>query len=82
MEIVVFFTTSVHLCHTKNTVMKERTYQRFEALLQTGSFDSYEDICLRLGVSPDDMDEVLMNELGCPGMQVYDEYFGNRYKNY
>lgn len=62
--------------------MKEQIFQRFEAMLQTGSYNSYEDICLRLGVCPDDMDEVLMSELGCNGLQLYDEYFGNRCKNY
>ena len=62
--------------------MKEQTYQRFEAMLQTGTYNSFEDICLRLGVAPDDMDETLMRELGCTGMQLYEEYFGNRCKNY
>ena len=68
--------------HKHDTVMKELTYQRFEALLQTGTYNSFEEICLHLGVCPDDMDEVLMRELGCTGNQLYDDYFGNRYKNY
>ena len=62
--------------------MKDQTYLRFQSLLQTGSYDSFEDICLRLGVCPDDMDELLMRELGCTGMQLFDDYFGIRYKNY
>ena len=62
--------------------MNEQIYRRFESLLQTGSFDCFEDICLRLGVCPDDMDELLMHELGSTGTQVFDDYFGIRCKNY
>lgn len=62
--------------------MREMIYKRFEALLETGSYGSFEAICKRLGVSPDDMDEVLIAELGYSGEQVFDDYFGNRCKNY
>ena len=62
--------------------MRERVYERFESLLESGTFSSYEAICKRLGICPDDMDELLMQELGCTGVQVFDYYFGNRCKNY
>lgn len=62
--------------------MKASIYQRFYSLLQTGSYTSYEGICRSLRVCPDDLDELLLNELGYTGMQVFECYFGNRSKNY
>lgn len=62
--------------------MKTTTYRRFASLIQTGSYDSYESICRRLHVCPDDLDEALLSELGYTGSQVFDDYFGNRCKNY
>ena len=62
--------------------MKDKTYYEFAKLLEHGGFDSYEDICRSLGVCPDDLDEILVQELGFCGEQVFDEYFCNRYKNY
>ncbi len=62
--------------------MKPDIYTRFASLLQTGSFDSYESVCRRLHVCPDDLDELLFSELGYTGEQVFYEYFGNRCKNY
>lgn len=62
--------------------MRATTYQRFYSLLTSGSYDSYEAICRRLRVCPDDLDEVLMDDLGCTGAQVFDYYFGNPCKIY
>ena len=62
--------------------MKDKIQERFATLLESGEFDSYEAICRRLSVCPDDMDEMLLDELGYKGEQVFDEYFGNRCKNY
>ncbi|MBQ9462305.1 MAG: hypothetical protein IJU68_01440 [Bacteroidales bacterium] len=62
--------------------MTEKVYSEFASLLETGRFDSYEAICTQLKVCPDDLDEMLMDELGYTGSEVFDEYFGNRCKNY
>jgi len=62
--------------------MKEKIYSQFAVLLESGSFDSYEQICGQLRVCPDDLDDTLIKELGYTGQQVFDEYFGNRCKNY
>ena len=56
--------------------------ERFAGLLESGSCSSYEEACLRLRLCPDDLDEELMHELGYTGEQVFDDYFGNRCKNY
>ena len=58
--------------------MKEKVYERFASLLETGTCSSFEAVCRRLGVCPDDMDELLFRELGYFGTQVFDDYFGNR----
>ena len=57
-------------------------YTQFATLLESGEFDSYEAICRHLSVCPDDLDEILLAELGYTGDQVFDDYFGNRCKNY
>ena len=63
--------------------MKEKNYNRFATLLESGQFGSFEELCGHMGVCPDDMDDVLMSELGYTGEQVFDNYyFGNRCKNY
>jgi len=62
--------------------MKDNIFEKFATLLQSGEFDSYEAVCRQLRVCPDDMDETIMSELGYTGEQVFDEYFGNRCKNY
>ena len=62
----------------KHGIMKDKNYTRFATLLESGEFDSYEAICRRLKVCPDDLDEALMAELGYTGEQVFDYYFGNR----
>ena len=62
--------------------MREKVYERFESLLESGTYGSYEAVCRRLHICPDDMDEKLMEELGYSGEQVFDYYFGNRCKNY
>lgn len=62
--------------------MKGKKYSDFETLLQSGEFGSFEAICRRLRVCPDDLDETLQSELGYSGEQVMEEYFGNRCKNY
>ena len=62
--------------------MKEDTYIRFASLLQGGSFSSYEAICRALRVCPDDLDELLVGELGYDGRQGFDYYFGIQCENY
>lgn len=62
--------------------MKENVYKRFASLLESGTYGSFEAVCRRLGICPDDMDELLLAELGYNGEQVFDDYFGNRCKNY
>ena len=62
--------------------MKDKNYTKFAGLLESGEFDSYEAICRHIGVCPDDLDETIMSELGYTGAQVFDDYFGNRCKNY
>ena len=62
--------------------MREKNYNEFENLLRTGGAESYEALCRKIKVHPDDLDEVLLRELGYTGEQVFDEYFGNRCKNY
>ncbi|MBR4808852.1 MAG: hypothetical protein IK031_01060 [Bacteroidales bacterium] len=59
--------------------MSTKVYIRFASLLQTGLYSSYEQICRALRVCPDDLDELLLAELGYTGDQVFD-YFGNTQK--
>jgi len=61
--------------------MNNSTYTRFASLLQTGTYNSYEQICRALHVCPDDLDELLFAELGYTGTQLVD-YFGNQQENY
>lgn len=62
--------------------MRNNTYLRFASLLQSGSFSSYEAICRALRVCPDDLDELLLDELGYDGQQVFNYYFGIQSENY
>ena len=62
--------------------MKAKKYSDFEALLQSGEYHSFEAVCRRLRLCPDDLDETLTSELGYTGDEVMEEYFGNRCKNY
>lgn len=62
--------------------MKESLYSEFASHLEMGGFDSYEALCRSMKVCPDDLDEVVLGETGYTGQQVFDEYFGNRCKNY
>lgn len=57
--------------------MKTIVYIRFCSLLQTGLYSSYPSICRRLGVSPDDLDEYLLSELGFTGDRLFDAFAGN-----
>ena len=61
--------------------MKTEIYTRFISLLQTGSYSSYERICRALRVSPADLDELLLAELGVAGAELFDT-FGNQQENY
>ena len=61
--------------------MNNTVYTRFTSLLQTGSYDSYEQICRVLRTSPDDLDEFIYSELGFTGAQLVD-YFGKEREIY
>ncbi|MBO4670866.1 MAG: hypothetical protein J5640_03375 [Bacteroidales bacterium] len=56
--------------------MRKNTYPRFASLLEGGSYSSYEAICRALRVCPDDLDELLLGELGCTGSELFNYYFG------
>ena len=62
--------------------MKERVYKKFEQLLESGRYGSFEAVCRAMWLCPDDVDEFLRAELGYSGEQVFNYYFGNRCKNY
>jgi len=62
--------------------MRKNTYRRFESLLEGGSFTSYEAICRALRTSPDDLDELLSDELGFTGEELFNYYFGIQYEIY
>lgn len=50
--------------------MKTNVYIRFCSLLQTGHYPSFTSICSRLHVSPDDLDDFLLQELGYTGDEL------------
>ena len=58
--------------------MTEKLLEEFVSLLEAGGFDSYEAVCRKLRVCPDDLDETLLRGIGFTGEEVFDEYFGNR----
>ena len=62
--------------------MRKKTYRRFASLLEGGSYSSYEAICRALRTSPDDLDELLFDELGCTGRELFNYYFGIQYEIY
>ena len=55
--------------------MKTKTYIRFASLLRTGTYSSYPSICRVLGVCPDDLDELLLSELGVRGEELFGAFF-------
>jgi hypothetical protein len=56
--------------------MSTQIYTRFASFLQTGLYSSYEQICRALHVAPDDLDELLLSNLGYTGDQLF-LIFGN-----
>lgn len=54
--------------------MKTNVYTRFCSLLQTGLYPSYPSICRRLHVAQDDLDELLLNELGLCGDELVEAF--------
>ena len=55
--------------------MKTKTYIRFASLLQTGTYPSYPSVCRVLGVCPDELDELLLSELGVRGEELFGAFF-------